>query len=134
MGELGIEHLDHAQPCAGVAPGGDVGRRARREGGDVHRLRRCRLGAAIRRAWRARSRKPGPDREASAPWWPAPGPATLQTARDIALPLALAVEDPAARDQIQQLVDQIEQLRELIRGPVAATLGFSLGFNATDGD
>ena len=58
----------------------------------------------------------------------------LQTAQSIPLPLAEAVEDAAARDQVQRLVDQIKQLRELIRGPVAATLGLSIGFNATDGD
>ena len=59
---------------------------------------------------------------------------TLQTAAGIPLPLAEAVETPAARDQVQRLVDQIKQLRELIRGPIAATLGLSIGFNATDGD
>ena len=59
---------------------------------------------------------------------------TLQTAAGIPLPLAEAVEDPAARDQVQRLVDQIKQLRELIRGAIAATLGLSIGFNATDGD
>lgn len=58
----------------------------------------------------------------------------LQTAQGIPLPLAEAVEDVPAREQVQLLVDQIKQLRELIRGPVTATLGFSLGFNATDGD
>jgi predicted lipoprotein len=58
----------------------------------------------------------------------------LQTAREIPMPLVEAVEDPAAREQVQQLVDQIKQLREPIRGPVAAALGFSLGFNPTDGD
>jgi uncharacterized protein len=58
----------------------------------------------------------------------------LQTTQDIPLPLAEAVEDPAAREQVQELVDQIKQLRELIRGPVAAALGLSIGFNATDGD
>jgi uncharacterized protein len=60
--------------------------------------------------------------------------AALQTAQRIPLPLADAVEDPAARGQVQRLVDGIKQLRELIRGPIAATLGLSLGFNATDGD
>jgi uncharacterized protein len=59
---------------------------------------------------------------------------TLQTAQAVPLPLAEAVEDPAAREQVQQLVDQIKQLRELIRGPVVAALGLSIGFNATDGD
>jgi predicted lipoprotein len=59
---------------------------------------------------------------------------TLQTAQAIPLPLAEAVEDPAARQQVQQLVDQLKQLRELIRGPVVAALGLSIGFNATDGD
>jgi hypothetical protein len=59
---------------------------------------------------------------------------TLQTARSIPLPLVEAVEDAAARREVQQLVDGIKQLRELIRGPVAATLGLSIGFNATDGD
>jgi predicted lipoprotein len=54
--------------------------------------------------------------------------------RGIPLPLALAVEDPAARAQVLQLVDEIKQLRLLIRGPVVTTLGLSLGFNATDGD
>jgi uncharacterized protein len=58
----------------------------------------------------------------------------LQTARDIPLPLVDAVEDAAAREQVQQLIDQIKQLRELIRGPVVAALGLSIGFNATDGD
>jgi hypothetical protein len=59
---------------------------------------------------------------------------TLETASSVPLPLAEAVEDPAARNQVQRLVDQIKQLRELIRGPIAATLGLSIGFNATDGD
>ena len=58
----------------------------------------------------------------------------LPTARGVPLPLADAVEEPAARAQVQQLVDQLKQLRTLIRGPVAATLGLSIGFNATDGD
>jgi predicted lipoprotein len=58
----------------------------------------------------------------------------LQTAQDIPLPLAEAVEDAGARQQVQQLIDQIKQLRELIRGPVVAALGLSIGFNATDGD
>jgi predicted lipoprotein len=58
----------------------------------------------------------------------------LQTARAIPLPLSEAVEDAAARAQAQQLVDQIKALRELIRGPVVAALGLSIGFNATDGD
>jgi uncharacterized protein len=56
------------------------------------------------------------------------------TAQAIPLPLAEAVEDPAAREQVQHLVDQIKQLRELIRGPIVAALGLSIGFNATDGD
>jgi len=47
----------------------------------------------------------------------------LQTAQAIPLPLAEAVEDLAAREQVQQLVDQLKQLRELIRGPVVAALG-----------
>jgi len=59
---------------------------------------------------------------------------TLETASSVPLPLAEAVEVPASRDQVQRLVDQIKQLRELIRGPIAATLGLSIGFNATDGD
>jgi uncharacterized protein len=58
----------------------------------------------------------------------------LQAVLDIPLPLSQAVEDAAARDQVQRLVDQIKQIRELIRGPVAAALGLSIGFNATDGD
>jgi predicted lipoprotein len=60
--------------------------------------------------------------------------AALRTAQDIPLPLSEAVEDPAARKQVQQLVGQIKQLRELIRGPIVAALGLSIGFNATDGD
>ena len=59
---------------------------------------------------------------------------TLQTAESIPLPLSDAVEDAAARDQVQRLVDQIKQLRELIRGPIANQVGLSIGFNATDGD
>jgi predicted lipoprotein len=58
----------------------------------------------------------------------------LQTASTVPLPLVDAVEDPAARAQVLSLVDQLKQLRLLIRGPVAAGLGMSLGFNATDGD
>lgn len=58
----------------------------------------------------------------------------LGTARGIPLPLVEAVEDQAARAQVLRLVDEIKQLRELIRGPVVTTLGLSLGFNATDGD
>jgi predicted lipoprotein len=60
--------------------------------------------------------------------------AALQTAQSIPLPLVEAVEDPAARAQVQQLIDQVKELREAIRGPVSTGLGMSLGFNATDGD
>jgi predicted lipoprotein len=52
----------------------------------------------------------------------------------IALPLADAVEDPAARPQVVALVEQLKALRTLIRGPIASGLGLSIGFNATDGD
>jgi predicted lipoprotein len=58
----------------------------------------------------------------------------LQRARAIPLPLSEAVEEAAARAQVQQLVDQVKALRELVRGPVVAALGLSIGFNATDGD
>lgn len=60
--------------------------------------------------------------------------AALGTAGAIAMPLVEAVEDPDARAQVLELVDQIKTLRGLIRGPVAAGLGIALGFNATDGD
>jgi predicted lipoprotein len=52
----------------------------------------------------------------------------------MALPLADAVSDPAARAQVVELVDRLKALRALIRGPIASGLGLSIGFNATDGD
>jgi uncharacterized protein len=58
----------------------------------------------------------------------------LGTARAISMPLVEAVEDASGRTQVLELIDQVKALRELVRGPVAAGLGMSLGFNATDGD
>ena len=52
----------------------------------------------------------------------------------VPLPLVDAVSDPAARQQVVELVEQLKALRTLIRGPMAGGLGLSIGFNATDGD
>jgi len=52
----------------------------------------------------------------------------------VPMPLADAVGDPAVRPKIEALVEQLEALRALVRGPLASGLGLSIGFNATDGD
>jgi predicted lipoprotein len=59
---------------------------------------------------------------------------TIAAVAAIPLPLADAVSDPVARQQVIELVERLKALRALIRGPVASGLGLSIGFNATDGD
>lgn len=59
---------------------------------------------------------------------------TIAAVNAIPLPLVEAVSDPAARERVIALVDQLKALRTLVRGPVANGLGLSIGFNATDGD
>lgn len=52
----------------------------------------------------------------------------------IALPLDRAVANPQQRKQVEALADQLEQVRDLIAGPVATQLNLPIGFNALDGD
>jgi len=58
----------------------------------------------------------------------------LQATATIALPLDEAVADPAGRRQVEALAEQLEQLRDLLAGPIATKLNLPIGFNALDGD
>jgi uncharacterized protein len=59
---------------------------------------------------------------------------TLETARGIEGPLAAAAADPARREAVDKLVRQVQALKEIVKTRLAAALGFSVGFNALDGD
>jgi hypothetical protein len=52
----------------------------------------------------------------------------------IKLPLSAAVEDPAARTQVEALLATVKGLRRLVGEQLAPALGLLVGFNATDGD
>jgi predicted lipoprotein len=52
----------------------------------------------------------------------------------VKLPLPTAVEDPAARAQLEALLAEIKGLRLLVSQELAPALGLLVGFNAMDGD
>jgi predicted lipoprotein len=52
----------------------------------------------------------------------------------IELPFHAAVEDPAARAQIEALLAELRTLRLLVAQELAPALGLLVGFNAMDGD
>ena len=52
----------------------------------------------------------------------------------ITRPLDRAVADPQQRKQVEALAEQLQELRDLIAGPMATRLNLPIGFNALDGD
>lgn len=54
--------------------------------------------------------------------------------RGIVLPLDRAVADPQQRKQVEVLAEELQELRDLIAGPMATKLNLPIGFNALDGD
>ena len=64
--------------------------------------------------------------------------ARLQAARaavpEIREPLQVAVSDPAARPQVEKLLDELRAVRRLLVERLAPALGLAAGFNALDGD
>jgi uncharacterized protein len=52
----------------------------------------------------------------------------------IKLPLSTAVEDPAARAQVEALLTEMKGMRLLVSQELAPALGLLVGFNAMDGD
>jgi predicted lipoprotein len=52
----------------------------------------------------------------------------------IGLPLPAAVEDPAARAQVEALLAEVKGLRQLVTEQLAPALDLLVGFNAMDGD
>ena len=62
----------------------------------------------------------------------------LQAARaavpEIREPLQVAVSDPAARPQVEKLLDELRAVRRLLVERLAPALGLAAGFNALDGD
>ena len=57
-----------------------------------------------------------------------------QAAADLPAPLATAVIEPAERGRVVAFLEALRGLRALLREPVPAALGLTLGFNAMDGD
>ncbi len=55
-------------------------------------------------------------------------------ARGISVPLAQAVADQDHRPQVKALLEEVRNLRLLVREAVASELGLSVGFNSLDGD
>lgn len=60
--------------------------------------------------------------------------ASREAAAAVATPLAAAVEDAAARQDVVALLDQVRALRILMRTTVADAAGITVGFNSMDGD
>ena len=52
----------------------------------------------------------------------------------IGLPLPAAVEDAAARAQVEALLAEVKSMRQLVSQELAPALGLLVGFNAMDGD
>lgn len=52
----------------------------------------------------------------------------------VALPLHEAVSDPAARPQVEALLEELRTMRRLVVERLAPALGVAAGFNALDGD
>ncbi|OSM07136.1 imelysin family protein [Magnetofaba australis] len=57
-----------------------------------------------------------------------------KAAESLSMPLSQAVADAEARSQVEALLTQLKDLRDLIEGPLADEIGLNLGFNALDGD
>jgi predicted lipoprotein len=58
----------------------------------------------------------------------------LATKDKITLPLGEAAADPTQRLHVEELAAALVKLRDLLAGPVAASLNLAIGFNALDGD
>ena len=58
----------------------------------------------------------------------------IALAQAIPMPLARAVEDPAARKRVEALLESVRDLRILVRNAVADELKLTIGFNSLDGD
>ena len=59
---------------------------------------------------------------------------TIETARAVGIPLEEAAANPSLRPAAKKLAIQVQALRQIARDRVAPALGFSVGFNALDGD
>jgi predicted lipoprotein len=59
---------------------------------------------------------------------------TSKALAQITLPLDEAVADPEQRKQVEAFAAKLVILRDLLVGPVTATLNLPIGFNALDGD
>jgi predicted lipoprotein len=75
-----------------------------------------------------------PDGEPVADQVSAATDAAAHALAQITLPLDEAVADPAQRKQVEAFAAQLVVLRDLLAGPVTATLNLPIGFNALDGD
>jgi len=58
----------------------------------------------------------------------------LALAAAIDVSLGQAVEEPATRQQVEELQDAVTKLRQIVADPLSAALGLQLGFNELDGD
>lgn len=54
--------------------------------------------------------------------------------KEIGLPLPQAVEDPAQRQRVEQLIADLSGLKQLLLGELAPALEITIGFNSLDGD
>lgn len=59
---------------------------------------------------------------------------TIATAASIELSLFEAVEDEAARKEVEQLLQEVKSLRALFTGTLADAASLTIGFNKSDGD
>ena len=59
---------------------------------------------------------------------------TIGTARSIGRPLEEAAASPSLKPKAGKLAVQVQALRQIARDRLAPALGFSIGFNALDGD
>ena len=59
---------------------------------------------------------------------------TIKTARSVERPLEEAAASPSLRPTAKKLTIQTQALRQIVRDRLAPALGFSIGFNALDGD
>lgn len=60
--------------------------------------------------------------------------ATHHTSTTINLPLQLAVVDSVERKKLEKLMLQVRALKQIVKTDMSKALGFSIGFNALDGD
>ena len=59
---------------------------------------------------------------------------TLNTARNISLPMHKAVRNPEQHDQVDRLKAQVQALLVFVKGRIANSVGLGIGFNLLDGD